>query len=257
MDYSIQNLSSYIHVFKSGGNAKYLTDRIKDTIYTISEGNKLTQYQARKLESILHEIVSDQALKWVVYEDLRRKLWDSISRSREEAALSFYAFHGRDTRQLNGINLRQDVYIGRIPEGTELFQWCRLIIVKGGASVFDPLTNKTTVGENFSYRKVPQEQLGISPYSDLTESNGKFEGLAKRMCFQFRFPFAADCMLSAAKGTYDNWSVLERNAHGKVVRDSSGQPQGVPLWTVGGQQQVYIPLGLEQRIQLAKIAQPT
>lgn len=257
MDYSIQQLSNYIHSFKTGGDAKYLANRIKDTVYTISEGNRLTHDQARRLEYILHEIVSDQALKWVIYEDLRRKLWNSIYRSREEVASSFYVSHGRNTQQLNGINLRHDVYVGNIPEGTILYQWCRIIIVNGKASIYDPQKNVTTVGEYFSYGKVPQEQLGINPYCDVTDSSGEFEGSAKRLCYKFRFPFIADCMLSAAKGTYDNWSVMQRYSSGKLKRDSFGQPQGMPLWTVGGQQQVYIPLSLQQRIQLALIAQQT
>lgn len=263
MDYSIQQLSNYIHEFKKGGDAKFLFDRIRDTIYTISEGCRLTHEQARRLEFILHEISSDQALKWVVYDDLKRKLRDSICRTREEVASSFYAYWGKDAKQLSGINFKHDVYIGRITKGTVLYQWCKAIIVNGKASLYDEKTNISTVGEYFCFRKVPQEQLGMSPYYDLTDASGKYLGTAKRECYKFTFPFDAECMLSTAKDTYDNWNIQQRYASGKLKRNSMGQPQGMPLWTVGGQQQVYIPLGFGDdvrnkkrlAIELAKIAQ--
>ena len=264
MDYLIQQLSSDVHAFKTGCNAKFLSDRIKDTVYKISEGCRMTHNQARKLEFILHEISSDQALKWVVYDDLKRKLRDSIYRAREEVASSFYAYCGKDPSQMNGINFKHDVYIGMITKGTTLYQWCKAIIVNGKASLYDEKTNISTVGEYFCFSKVPQEQLGLSPYYDLTDVSGKFLGTAKRECYKFCFPFDAECMLSAARGTYDNWNNMQRYASGKLKRNSLGRPQGMPLWTVGGQQQVYIPLGFGDdiknkkrlAIELAKIAQP-
>lgn len=257
MDYSIQQLESQINEFERATDVKRISDQIKHTVYTISEGNRLTQHQARKLESIINCINSDQALKWVVPEFLRRKLWESIYRSREETALSFYASHGKDSKEASGINFRHDVYKGVIPQGTILFQWCRVWSVNGSASLINPRTGKTTVGEYFCYSKVPQEQLGINPYSDVCDASGDYEGTTNRLCYKFRFPFKADCLLSSAKGTYDNWSVLQRNGAGNPKRNSSGQLLGSPRWAVGGQQQIYIPLNFQQRMTLAQIAQPS
>lgn len=253
MEYSIQQLENSINAFKSSSNAKYYADQIKHLAYTISEGNKLTTSQIDKLIDIINQINSDQALKWIVYDGLRQKLWQCVYRGREEIASSFYVTHDKDTKQIDGIDFRKSIEKQKLKEGTILFQWCRTIQTKDGMVIYEPNTKLVTVGEYFSWSKVPQEQLGLNPYQDVYDPSGKYVITTNRVCCRFTLPFDVECLVSTAKGTFDNWSVY--------TRDSSGQKTGAyERFGVGGKQQIFIPFkkgeeGKEQRIQLAMNAQ--
>lgn len=246
MDYSLQQLENNINAFKAGGpNAKYYADQIKHWSHVISEGNKLTTFQIDKLTNLINQVNHDPDLKWVVYENLRKKLWDSVYRGRQDVASSFYVSHQRDTQQMNGINFRHDVISKSLPAGTTLFQWCWVLVSNGRKTLYDQNTGFVTVGEYFCETKVPQEQLGINPYHDVVNPAGKYQGVEKRVCCQFTLPFSVDALYSTSKGVSDDWSVSERDEKGNRTGGSS-------RYAVGGQQQVYIPLSKEQKIELAK-----
>lgn len=246
MDYSLQELENSIKAFKAGGpNAKYYADQIKHWAYVISEGNTLTTYQIDRLTNLINQVNSDPSLKWIVYDNLRKKLWDSVYRGREGVATSFYMAHSRNVGEKNGINFRYDVYTKTLPVGTKLFQWCWALVSNGKRMLYDNNTGRVTIGEYFSETKVPQEQLGINPYHDTINPSGRYEGEEKRICCEFTLPFSVDALYSISKGVIDTWSTSERDAKGKQIGDKGRS-------TVGGQQQVYIPLSKEQKIELAK-----
>lgn len=248
MEYSLHQLQDCINAFRNGSNAKYYTDQIKHWAYTISEGNKLTINQADRLKDIINQINADQALKWIVYDGLRQKLWQCVYRGREEFTSTFYVSHEKDTKQLDGINFRNTVEKKRLQEGTILYQWCRTIQTKDGMVIYEPNTRLVTVGEYFSRSKVPQEQLGLNPYQDVYDPSGKYVITTNRVCCCFRLPFDVECLVSTAKGTFDDWSVAMRNSKGEKI--------GVAKrYGIGGKQQIYIPLDKEQKIQLAENAQ--
>ena len=113
-----------------------------------------------------------------------------------------------------------------------------MLLTNDGAVLYDPNTKNVTVGEYFSETKVPQEQLGINPYHDVKDPSGKSVTTTNRVCCSFKLPFAVDCLLTTAKGTFDEWSVA-----------------GMRRYAVGGKEQYYIPLSKEQKIKLAQIAQ--
>lgn len=239
MDYSLQQLENNINAFKAGGpNAKYYADQIKHWAYVISEGTNLTTFQIDKLTNLINQVNHDPDLKWVVYENLRNKLWDIVYRGRQDVASSFYVSHQKDTQEMNGINFRHDVISKSLPTGTTLFQWCWVLVSNGRKTLYDKKSGIVTVGEYFSETKIPQEQLGINPYHDVANvdySRVRYQGVEKRVCCQFTLPFSVDALYSTSKGVSDYWSV-----------------SGSSRYAVGGQQQVYIPLSKEQKIELAK-----
>lgn len=238
MEYSLKQLEHSIKAFKFASDAKHYADQIKHLAYTISEGNTLTAKQVDKLTYIINLINSDQALKWIVYDGLRQKLWQCVYRGREAIASSFYETHGKDTQQLNGIDFHKRVVKKTIAKDTVLYQWCRMLLTNDGAVLYDSNTKNVTIGEYFSETKVPQEQLGINPYHDVKDPSGKSVTTTNRVCCSFKLPFAVDCLLTTAKGTFDEWSVA-----------------GMRRYAVGGKEQYYIPLSKDQKIKLAQIAQ--
>lgn len=264
MDSQIRLLEEDIRAYQAGGDAKYYSDRIKNEAAAIADCNCMSAVHVDRLKSILDRINADQGLRWVVYEPIRRKLWNLVYRGREALASSFYTAHNGDLGLIDCIDLKKDVTVVNLTIGTTLFQWCRFLIVNGKETIYDPDSGFTTVGEYFSFNKVPQEQLGINPYFDLYEVKTqkafknldalkrndntygkKYYSIGKKICCQFVLPFSANALVSTAKGAFDTWS---------VQHDSNRSHIEAPWYAIGGAKQVFIPLDTFQKKQLAETA---
>lgn len=265
MDFQIHRLEDYIRTYKAGGDAKTYSDQIKKLVREISESKSMSAVHTDRLLNILQLLYNDQGLKWSVYEPLNdeiKKIWGLIRRGREALASSFYLANGHDTKAVDCINLREDVTIINLSMGTTLYQWCKFIIVNGKETIYDPDSGFTTVGEYFTFNKVPQEQLGISPYFDLYELKLKkaYENLeafkssekayakknysiGKKICCQFVLPFSAKALVSTSKSCFDTWS---------HQRASNGSRIEAPWFAIGGAKQVFIPLNTSQKQMLAQ-----
>ena len=275
MEFQLQLLEEDLRAYQTGGDAKYHSERIKKEVRAIAECNCMSAVHTDRLKNIINRIYADQGLKWVVYEPLRRKLWNLVYRGREAIASSFYMTHKGNTIGISGIDFKKDIAIVDLPIGTRLYQWCIMVRSHGEDTLYDAATGIATVGEYFSLNKVPQEQLGINPYFDLYEAEllqaannvnalkndtnkqkqeAKAESfkekgyitISKRVCCQFVLPFSVKALVSMAKGTFDDWSV-QRDSYGERI-------EGSGLFAVGGKQQIFIPLSDFQKRQLAQIA---
>lgn len=273
MDYHIQCLEEYIRTYRLGCDAKRYSDLIKQMVKALSDSNSMSAVHTERLKNILYFLYNDQGLKWTIYEPLKseiQKIWNLISRGREALAASFYMAHEKDLGNINCIDTKKDVNIVNLTIGTTLYQWCRFLLVNGKETLYDPASNFCTIGEYFSFSKVPQEQLGINPYFKLyevkvqkafnnlmstheaAEKNAiaygkKFYSIGKKVCYQVVLPFSAHALVSTAKGTFDTWSVSR--GYGSDIE--------FPWYAIGGAKQVFIPLDSSQMWQLAQTAQFT
>ncbi len=271
MDSHIQRLEDCIRAYKAGTDAKRCSDQIKQVIKEISDSNCMSAVHTDRLKNILNLLYNDQGLKWAIYEPLTpeiQKIWNLISRGREALASSFYTAHNGDLGAINCIDLKKDVTVVNLTLGTTLYQWCRFIIVNGKEVIYNPASEFCSIGEYFSYSKIPQEQLGINPYFDLYEVkvqkafdnlkaiqdaaekntkaySKKYYSIGKKVCCQFVLPFPVNALVSTAKGTFDTWS---------VSRGSNGSDIEAPWYAIGGAKQVFIPLNTSQKQQLAQTA---
>ena len=268
MDYHIQRLEECIRVYKTSRDPKQYCDQIKKLVKEISDSNSMSSVHTDRLLNILQLLYNDQGLKWTIYEPLKpeiQKIWGLVRRGREALAASFYSTHDGDLNAINCIDLKKDVNIVNLSQGTTLYQWCRFLIVNGKETLYDPESQFTTIGEYFSFIKVPQEQLGISPYFELYEVKiqkafknlqatidsyeknkkpyiKKYYSIGKKVCCQFVLPFSTKALVSTAKGTFDTWS---------VGRGSNGSPIDAPWYAIGGEKQIFIPLiGIDEKKNL-------
>lgn len=265
MDFQIQRLEECIRTYKTSRDPKQYCDQIKKLVKEISDSNTVSSCHTDKLLNILQLLYNDQGLKWTIYEPLKpeiQKIWGLVRRGREALASSFYLAHGHDTEAVNYINLREDVSIINLSKDTTLYQWCRFIIVDGKETIYDQDSGITTVGEYFTFNKVPQEQLGISPIFDryelvlkkAYESLNAFKSgkkayaeknysIGKKICCQFVLPFSTEALVSTSKSCFDTWS---------HTRASNGSRVEAPWFAIGGAKQIFIPLNTSQKQLLAQ-----
>lgn len=260
MDYSIQQLEDTISISTCNNNTDF-----REIVYKISGGCLLSLRQANKLQSILERNGINQLLS----RDLQKKLWESVCRARESFASTFYANAGKNVEHINGIDFRKELFAAELGSGTVLYQWCMMVKSHGEATLYDPNSGVVTVGEYFSFNKVPVATLGANYYYDLYEaemlqafSNAKelgrdekakaalergYVSTAERTCFQFTLPFPVRCLVSVARKTFDTWSV-QRDTLGNRI-------EGYGKFAQGGEQQVFVPLTPFQKRQFAEVAQ--
>lgn len=248
MDFHIQQLSEAIEQYKTG-DAKASSDKIKQLIYTLSQGVGLTQTQRERLVQLMTQIKTDQGLKWVVTPQLRDKLFQKIRNDRRHVASSFYASKGLNTEPVNAIDLGDEVIVSKITMGTCLYQWCKWVTDNNGISLFNPSTNSYTIGNYFCDREVPLIELGAFPLFDLYHANGSYKGRGKQILCRFEFRFEAECLISTARRTIDTWNVR---------RDLDGSPNSLHGFRAnGGAIQYFIPLTFAQKRLLAESVQFT
>jgi hypothetical protein len=244
MDFHLQQLSEAIHQYKTGGDAKANYDKIKQLVYTISQGISLTRDQRAKLVELMSQIHSDQRLKWTITSTLEKKLFDKVRNDRRHIASAFYASRGLNTAPVDAINLGHEVIESKIVPGTSLYQWCKWVSDKNGKSLFNPSTKSYTIGNYFSETEVPLVELGAYPLFDLYHANGSCKGHGKQILCKFEFKFEADCLISVARRATDTWNV-KREEDGSPIK-SHGFRVG------GGATQIFIPLTDSQKRLLAE-----
>lgn len=248
MDFHIQQLEEAIRAYENG-DAKASSDKIKQLVYTISQGISLTEVQREKLWNIVWLIKVDQGLKWVVTQQLRDKLLNKIKCDRRHVASQFYSSRGYNTAAVDAIDYHDEVRVDRIAEGTSLYQWCKWVVTKDGKSLFNTSTNSYMIGNYFSDREVPLIELGAYPLFDLYHANGSYRGRGKQILCKFFFPFDADCLISTTKRTIDTWNVR---------KELDGSPlHSKGFRTDGGAIQYFIPLTQPQKRLLAEHVQFT
>lgn len=248
MDFHIQQLEEAIRAFDNGGG-KPSADKIKQLIYTISQGISLTERQREKLWNIAWRIKVDPCLKWVIYGDLRDKLLDKIKCDRRHVASQFYSSRGYDPAAVNAIDYHDEVIIDQITAGKTLYQWCKWVDTKDGKSLYDTTHKRYIIGNYFCDREIPLIDLGVFPLFDLYHANGSYRGRGKQILCKFVFPFDAECLISTTKKTIDTWNVT------KEVDGTPLKKRG--FRTGGGARQYFIPLTQLQKRLLAENVQFT
>ena len=244
MDFHLQQLSEAIDQYQNGGDAKANYDKIKQLVYTISQGISLTEAQREKLVRLMSRIHSDQSLKWTITSMLEKKLFDKVRNDRRHIASAFYASNGHNTAAVDAINLGHEVIVSKIVPGTTLYQWCKWVTDKNGKSLFNPSTKSYTIGNYFCDREVPLVELGAYPLFDLYHANGSYKGHGKQILCKFEFKFEVECLISTARRTIDTWNVR---------REEDGSPRKSPGYRVGGgATQIFIPLTFAQKRLLAE-----
>ena len=248
MEFHIQQLEEAIRAYDNGGG-KASSDKIKQLVYTISQGISLTEKQREKLWNIVWHIKVDQGLKWVVTQELREKLLNKIKCDRRHVASQFYSSRGYDTAAVDAIDYHDEVTIDKITAGTSMYQWCKWVVTKDGKSLFNTSTQRYMIGNYYCDREIPLIELGAFPLFDLYHANGSYRGRGKQILCKFVFPFDADCLISTTKKTIDTWNVTK-------------EPEGSPLRsrgfrTDGGAIQYFIPLTQSQKRILAENVQFT
>lgn len=255
--YSIESL---ISILKSGATSNNSLDEVDDILNRIAAGVSIPNSK----RTVLYDLVMRLKHKshWRIKEEAT-KVAEKIKRERLTEARSFYVEYNEDVRHVeSSIDPNHEVVTTLVTPGTVLYQWCKMIETEDGeVTLYDSQKDICTIGKYFSTTQVSPDSLGFFRAFDLHNTNGIFEGIAQQVCCRFVFQFSAPCLVSTAKGTFDNWNVHHHYDGTAINKEETigdikiNKEPYKGIWAYGGAEQVFVPLSDEQRKELAQTAQ--
>lgn len=254
------NIDSLVNLLKQQTPCNDAIEDIEKVLNSIASGTSIPHSKREELYNIVMQLT-----RWGIKEEAS-KVVEKIRRERLADAQQFYKSYNAPVDQVqSSVDPNHEVEVTIAPKGLTLYQWCKMVIDnKGKATLFDKSKESkgTLIGNYFSIEIVSLPSLGAFRVYDLYNTNGTFVGTAQQVCCRFVLPFSAPCLVTCAKGAFDNWNAKHYH-DGTLINEKEQKIGGIQvekehykgIWAHGGATQVFIPLTEAQKFELAKHAE--
>ena len=255
------NIESLVNLLKQQTPCNDAIENIEKVLGSIASGTSIPHSKREELYNIVMQLKHKS--RWGIKEEAS-KVVEKIRRERLADAQQFYKSYNSPVDQVqSSVDPNHEVEVTIAQKGLTLYQWCKMVIDnKGKATLFDESKGICMIGNYYSIEIVSLSSLGAFRDYDLYNTNGIFVGKAQQVCCRFVLPFSAPCLVTCAKGAFDNWNAKHYH-DGTLINEKEQKIGGIKvekehykgIWAHGGATQVFIPLTEAQRFELARHAE--